>query len=31
MDGRQYFLTTDKTYDLVLLDAFGPARFRFTS
>ncbi|HET6347823.1 MAG TPA: fused MFS/spermidine synthase [Candidatus Krumholzibacteria bacterium] len=29
MDGRQYFLTTDKTYDLVLMDAFGSSSIPF--
>jgi spermidine synthase len=29
MDGRQYFLTTNKTYDLVLLDAFGSSSIPF--
>jgi spermidine synthase len=29
MDGRQYFLTSDKTYDLVLLDAFGSSSIPF--
>lgn len=29
MDGRQYFLTTDKKYDLVLLDAFGSSSIPF--
>ncbi len=29
MDGRQYFLTTDKQYDLVLLDAFGSSSIPF--
>ena len=29
MDGRQFFLTTDKEYDLVLLDAFGSSSIPF--
>jgi spermidine synthase len=29
MDGRQFFLTTDKQYDLVLLDAFGSSAIPF--
>jgi len=29
MDGRQYFRTTHKTYDLVLLDAFGSSSIPF--
>jgi spermidine synthase len=29
MDGRQYFLATDKQYDLVLLDAFGSSSIPF--
>jgi spermidine synthase len=29
MDGRQYFITTDKAYDLVLLDAFGSSAIPF--
>jgi spermidine synthase len=29
MDGRQYFLATDKKYDLVLLDAFGSSSIPF--
>jgi spermidine synthase len=29
MDGRQYFIVTDKRYDLVLLDAFGSSSIPF--
>jgi len=29
MDGRQYFMLTDKQYDLVLLDAFGSSSIPF--
>jgi spermidine synthase len=29
MDGRQYFLVSDKKYDLVLLDAFGSSSIPF--
>jgi spermidine synthase len=29
MDGREFFLTTDRTYDVVLLDAFGSSSIPF--
>jgi hypothetical protein len=29
MDGREFFLTTDRQYDLVLLDAFGSSSIPF--
>jgi spermidine synthase len=29
MDGRQFFLTTDRTWDLVLMDAFGSSSIPF--